>query len=576
MSARNDKTSTLPWYESIDALLRTSEDPLIKEFYDRWFEWRARFDIYEGVGKSLPSYAKLSTWGQNKRMNHRGAKLLEAFTALQEHNKHHTNRLDEIRKAIRDVADIELGKLEIKQLRILEKAHDVKQLELNRLEAELLQKKYASRENIKNHTRVALSAMVDQESVSFQFFKKRENKWHLSRFVKRTDHASSVIEVGSSIGSLTSSILHYLSHIGSIITGAVSDINALLGSITYSYEAYQAWKKGKNLSTRIVITLAAATIIGGTIAAVFLSGAAYGIAAGVVAVMAMKEVIYPWFKLRRDIARKNREIKICEEKILKSRFFTTDDKDNENEKKLLLHNLEKTFLSDVAKNIISKTEFDAAKKLILTKGVTSAALDSNSLIKKLYEKSSLELYLKEKTNDKIKQLRVDIRELNSKENNKIAEGVAKVIGMAGWILLFFPLTHHVGAALLITSAVMMAVIKLDLVGKIKRKLFKTKTVEIPVESNTVETPAEKNKYKIANAGAIAKQLEHDEVKAPQILQEQHTAHHPVTNTELPAPTASPLYDKKSTLPTLKRKTIAVDANDAEDTEGRERSNTAHF
>lgn len=472
---RNPSENKTSWHEYLHQLatMETRPDWLDENLFARLQLWQRRFEFYEDIQD--PAFKKFHAWKTKNKIIRGGKKLQRSLIALEELNKHHPEldikRYKEMCTATQQVIDVQLTKLEIAQLRILEKAQGVKRrlsgisladqeknLKVLRKQSydHILKQKLRFSQNVKEHTQLANT---------FTFFKSHEQRIHFNRHFIRSDKTADAISVVSSINGFIShlsafsaSLLSGLAIFASVLQ-AIPFIGAITSSIPILIHAAKSWLGNKSRTKKAFAAILVAVVTGSFITIGIGTIATAGIAVGLMVIGTYVKHVHPWIKSRIAIGKMKNELKelaSIQEKLTKNIKPILSPR----EQKLLLIELDEKYLSSLSKtNRTDKEKYEV--KMAFNK-------KKSDILRGAYDDSQKEFLVGE-IQRQIEDTQKDLDLLHKHEIRKRIQVVNGALAVTGAILVCIPtpLTAIIGASLLLTSAIIGVTVTFDLVPKAK-------------------------------------------------------------------------------------------------------------
>ncbi|MFZ2315610.1 MAG: hypothetical protein WAW86_08160 [Gammaproteobacteria bacterium] len=500
-------------YHNISSLFFLQNSDQSKNLSIRWERWLNRFRFYRNVDEAReyadPKYETFLDWQDNRKKIWRQEKLYEKLLALDEFDKIR-HQLDgkvavDLNEALVRLINIELTKLEIDQLKKLEKAEQIKrtaEIEEHR-QALLIDKQYIYKNLIKREVSFLeyLNANNPNSKNLYKMIDARKSKIRYSYLLQRTEDASSGfsfinsgldlfvrIAAAGYIGIIkfSQAFINTLSSIP-LISIALTGIHLTLNLVKSIAQ--------KKSDKKVVVGIAVLGIVGAA-----LLGTAFAPIAGAFIASTLVSLVYttqhfiPWIAMRRKISKDSKDLDNAID-----RFNLVAKKDHE----LVLTNSEKKLVvRELERYCVKLTENGNINQLQSTIKLINDAkdhkdvkrLEKNPLIKSMLAanvKPDLKGIVLRESRIQLRQVRVDLKALKTYEKEhrwKVATGL---LGVVGAILLCIPtpVTWVVGASLLTASTVVGLGLKYRVVPRIMnffREKFADKKVEPAVVKAEVE------------------------------------------------------------------------------------------
>lgn len=525
---RNPSENKTSWHEYLHQLatMETRPEWLDENLFDRLQLWQRRFEFYEDIQD--PAFKKFHAWKTKNKIIRGGKKLQRSLIALDELINHHPNvninndRYEEMRAATQQVIDVQLMKLEIAQLRILEKAQGVKRrlsgisladqeknLKILRKKSydHILKQKRRFSKDVKEHT--------PQLANTITFFKSHEQRIHFNRHFIRSDKTADAISVVSSINGFIShlsafsaSLLSGLAIFASVLQ-AIPFIGAITSSIPILIHAAKSWLGNKSRTKKAFAAILVAVVTGSFITIGIGTIATAGIAVGLMVIGTYVKHVHPWIKSRIAIGKMKNELKelaSIQEKLTKNIKPILSPR----EQKLLLIELDEKYLSSLSKtNRTDKEKYEV--KMAFNK-------KKSDILRGAYDDSQKEFLVGE-IQRQIEDTQKDLDLLHEHEIRKRIQVVNGALAVTGAILVCIPtpLTAIIGASLLLTSAIIGVTVTFDLVPKAKdffqRHFGRNRSaVAVPQE----EAPHHQHGNKPSSTATFEKHGIHIELEQPSI------------------------------------------------------------
>lgn len=465
-------------YRNISSLLYLQNtDQKSNHLSFRWEQWLNRFRFYRSVDDARvfdgSKYEAFLDWQDNRKKIWRQEKLYEKLLALDEFYKirHHLDPkvAHDLHESLIRLINIELTKLEIDQLRKLEKAEQIKrtaEIEEHR-QALLIDKQYIKKYLV--NRRVSFLDYFNTENPSYTHLNKvlsaRESKIPYSRILHKTEDLNngfSIINSGLDLfvrivaaGYLgvikfSQSFVDTLSSIP-IISIALTGIHLTLKLI----KSFAQKKSSKTvLSSIVVLGIVGAALVGASFAPV----AGAFIASALVSLVYTTQHLLPWVAMRRKISFDTEHLNDAI-----NRFNLIADRHHQlvltgHEKNLVIRELER-YCVKLANNG-DKRQLQASIKLIHdAKNHTDVMrLEKNPLIRAMLvnnNQSNLKGIVVRESQVQLRRVRVDLQALKAYEKEHRWKVGTGFLGVVGAVLLCIPtpITWVVGASLLTTSTV---------------------------------------------------------------------------------------------------------------------------
>lgn len=456
-------------YQKIDLLLSDTKLDVVAL---RWQQWRARYHLYAG----FKEYEGFNRWQGGSKTGEFETKFMSALQALNElqanKDKFDDKQFNEMQAAIIRVANIEMSKLEIAQIKKLIKIQGVNRDELKDMHAALLDKREASKKAIEGRKVKFSKELADKNLPGLEkFFQQQEGKIHFNKHIRRMGvghDALTVAKTGTDIFSTIASIYPTLVSIGqsaAAFLSAIPIISVIAMAIPLVFTSIKTWVQNKSSSKKLGATIAIGLVGAAILTAALAPVAALGMAAGLATVGFVMQQVIPYVSRHRAINALNKEIDSIEARcnLLKDKdqVFLTNQ-----EKHFLLKELEVNWNKESVHTEEDKKELKRAKVLIYSGRVDKNC--KNEIILGALNNKSLATFLGDKHRERQSQLRENIKDLQALEKKQIASMVNGVMAVAGAILFCIPTppTMILGACLMGVSAVVGIAIKYDLPQKV--------------------------------------------------------------------------------------------------------------
>lgn len=489
-------------YRDIEKLL---EETQLRNVDIHWQQWRARYYLYAG----FKEYEGLNRWQGGSKTGQFEKKLMSALQALKElqinKDKFKDKKFKEMEAAIVRVANIEMSKLEIAQIKKLVKIQGVNRDELKSMQENLLKERKVSKKEIEDRSNKFSYDIKEKDFPHLKkLFRDQESKFHFNAHIRRMKVANDAITVaktGTDIFSLVANLFPPLVALGQGVVAflsAIPLISVIATAIPLVFESIKTWVKNKSSSKKLGATIAIGFVGAAILTAALAPIAALGMAAGLAAFGFVVQQVIPYIARHKTINALNEEIatigKRCDflrdkDNVLNS--TTLEDK----EKHFLLKEIELNWNKADSHTEEDKKELKRAKMLIYKESISKDC--NNKIILQALNGKSLNSFLIEKHKERQSQLKTNVENLKALEKKQIATMINGIATVVGAVLFCIPTppTMILGACLMGVSALVGIAIKYDLPQKIAGffgKLFGFNKPKVAVAQPLKEEPTNSN------------------------------------------------------------------------------------
>jgi hypothetical protein len=447
--------------------------------------WQMRFDVYENSND--PAFKKLNAWSKKSKLRREGEKLKQALLALkelEEHMQKHdiTNteytRMHEI---ILGIINIQLTKLEISQLRMLEKTQHISRTNiegktLSELKIDLHKERERYRIQInkqpKKYSKTAHeSSLINTSS----FFKAHESKVPFKRHYITTDKTATALGlVWSSYGfvsqlaKIISDIMAILHGIGTVLS-AIPFIGAFFSALPYLVLATKAFTRNSSATKKVTGVALICVVIGGLAVSGLGTIAAAIAVVGIMAVGTFFNHIYPLINYSIEIFNLRRAISAFETSMISLQNGDTLQLSRQ-DRQLLLLKLEQAYMNKQ----IDGDELTIVRKLILNKSYSDLKLNSHFL-KIFPQGADIDAIFLQEMQQQTTNLKKEIKPVEALAFRKslfVANSVLSLVG-ASLLIIPTPITWIIGASILLFTATVSIVLTFGIDKKVAKLFART-------------------------------------------------------------------------------------------------------
>lgn len=461
-------------------------DPDLSGLHHRWIMWQRHFDVYG----DLTLYPTLNRWKNGNKFQKLLLQVKKSLDALTETFHLESEHSVLTKFAILHALDIELLHLELKFLTQIEKDKGSTLLShrLKKLNAALLKQQKKSKKIIIDfNKRLSIQAKNVQDLPALMVFFR-----HYKKFKFYFDHSGMISEETSDLIGIANTLVSFLKSINGVIPEILNFfrgaaqllkllplISAIASVVPFIIDAIKSWVKNERPIKKFKTTGSLLFVIGGILAAAFITAASTVIASSLLALGVIVKFGFPWITTLYQKSTKRKEILLLEKRkeTLKSGRITSL---STYEKHTLMRLVENYWLSLPTFSHQNIANLHRIKRLIAN-GDNIEAISFHPFIQmSLYHEShriTLEDWLLKKTDEKIQSLNEDIRFLKKISRSEGFKLINGAISIAGAILVCIPtpITLITGAAILLSTAIIGVALKYHWFKKIRRLFTKSNT-----------------------------------------------------------------------------------------------------
>lgn len=447
----------------------------LNEINLRFQAWEMRTEFYLKVGPNFNPH--IHTWwlrdgGINKRLK----TINQALQALAELNASGTteNR-EEIANIIWRVIELELRKLEFKQFNKLGKDQDSLRDETTNIRQTLAKDKAQLSNDISEQKySKSISTTLNPQLHAFLL---QQESWRMSikKFLKKsalvTDAGATISSVGGVVPSVNEAFpaMMQAGQIGGFALSAIPAIGAISVALPLIFTAIRSWLKNKSTTNRALSIATVGLVIGAMIVAAGIPVATAGIVCGLMAVGAIKLYVLPWWKTRKNIISKEKEVGLLEKRIagLINKDVITDV--SRQERHALLRHVENYVLANLNYGKqLDVNHLNALRSCIQTGDAKK--INSHPLLNSILSASNhanLDEFLLDHALERKTKLDGEIKTLKKVNRDNFYKMMNGLIGVLGAVLVCIPTppTIIAGAALFAITGVIGMSLKYNLHGK---------------------------------------------------------------------------------------------------------------
>lgn len=464
----------------------------------KWKQFTLRRDMYSDFSVKDKDYASFIDWHQSNKFQYQARKLTLALDAMIEFNQHQHQFLSfeqiEIRNILENIVNIEATKMQIAQLRKLEKIQGVSR-DLEDSIATLKKDRAQLVKDIEDREIKFSVILKGKDLPKMQaLFKHQESKFHFGKHIRRLNYVTDGMSMSKEGVDLHSKAMT------STPAGPAAGVAGFLSAIPIVALVSQAIPGVLNLvknvaqkktGSKILMNVGMLALMGGiVIASIAFPVAALGITIGMAAFKFMTSTILPLATMQINLRKLKQKIKALatrnKELENKDEFVVNEKLTNEEK-----HSLAKAVESYICSNPVDSEEMKNCMSLIM-QGNDKDMLADNPIIKNVLGDKLLSQFIQDENKSRISMLEKNITKLETAQKKMSIQSALGTVALAGALIALIPtpLTWIMGGSLLLLTAVAGVAIKYDWAGKVKKffgslrdKLFgeKVEPVADPVE-----------------------------------------------------------------------------------------------